>query len=266
MPGAPGYSGNTRSLAQTAARSLLCLTTLPNGKKSRRINRPRRNGRPGNRNSPAGQRSEGRADRVQKLRDDENKRVAELAKQNADRLAAQPRKCAWRTRGLNKTRSARRDRRLQCRATSSGQEQRAKEDAQRQAALEDKAKEGPIRDAGQRYSRPRQNYDIRDPTRRLPNPRWRNMPPSCATGRPRPADAQTADPIDARPGFRSELRSRLSRSDWRPHRRTVRDHNRSAQQPGSLTNASAPLIAYPSPGYAPAAPRTARRQGERKGD
>lgn len=105
------------------------------------------------------------ADRLQKLRDDDNKRTEDLARQNAERAAAQAeemRQARMRADAQTAER-AKLDAAYQDEQNRIAQEDKRRQEAERQARLEEKAKEGPIREAGERYSQALgQNYDMRD--------------------------------------------------------------------------------------------------------
>ena len=104
--------------------------------------------------------------RLQQLRDAENKRVDDLARQNADRLEAQSADMRQAQQRLDaqKVEQARVDALYRAEVEKIAREDRRKQESERQAKLEEKAKEGPINDAGARYGQALgQHYDIRSP-------------------------------------------------------------------------------------------------------
>ena len=104
--------------------------------------------------------------RLQQLRDAENKRVEDLTRQNAERLAAQTEDMRQAQQRLDaqKAEQARLDAAYRAELEKIALEDRRKQESERQAKLEEKAKEGPINDAGARYGQALgQHYDIRSP-------------------------------------------------------------------------------------------------------
>ena len=104
--------------------------------------------------------------RLQQLRDAENKRVEDITRQNAERLAAQTEDMRQAQQRLDaqKAEQARLDAAYRAEVEKIALEDRRKQESERQAQLAEKAKEGPINDAGARYGQALgQHYDIRSP-------------------------------------------------------------------------------------------------------
>jgi hypothetical protein len=104
--------------------------------------------------------------RLQQLRDAESRRVDDIARQNAERLAAQSEDMRQAQQRLDalKAEQARLDAAYRAELEKIALEDRRKQESERQAKLEEKAKEGPINDAGARYGQALgQHYDIRSP-------------------------------------------------------------------------------------------------------
>src|ERR1039458_4769949 len=104
--------------------------------------------------------------RLQQLRDAENKRVEDITRQNAERLAAQTEDMRQAQQRLDaqKAEQARLDAAYRAEVEKIALEDRRKQESERQAQLAEKAKEGPINDAGARYGQAiGQHYDIRSP-------------------------------------------------------------------------------------------------------
>src|ERR1017187_6110081 len=91
--------------------------------------------------------------RLQQLRDAENKRVEDITRQNAERLAAQTEDMRQAQQRLDaqKAEQARLDAAYRAEVEKIALEDRRKQESERQAQLAEKAKEGPINDAGARY-------------------------------------------------------------------------------------------------------------------
>ena len=111
------------------------------------------------------QAAEDEQNRLQQRRDAETKRIDDLAKQNADRLAAQ----AEEMRQAQLRLDAQKEQQARLDAHRAEQEkiasdERRREENERQARLEAQVKEGPIRDAGARYAQALgQHYDFGNP-------------------------------------------------------------------------------------------------------
>jgi hypothetical protein len=216
MPGAPGYPGNTAQPGSDGGKK----SSMPDDLSEREkiaAEQQAAQERQAQETEIARQGKEAKdeADRVQKLRDDENKRVEELAKLNIDRQTAQAEEMR-----LAHARALEQNQKIQAAIDAHNaevyrraQDQKQKEEAERQAKLEEKAKEGPIRNAGERYSQALgQNYDIRDPYASLAKSA---MAEYAAFMRDRQAYdrqiAQAADPIERQA---LDLRKRIEGADY----------------------------------------------------
>jgi hypothetical protein len=216
MPGAPGYSGNTAEPGSNSGKK----SSMPDDLSEREkiaAEQQAAQERQAQETEKArqDQATKDEADRVQKLRDDENKRVEELAKLNIDRQTAQAEEMR-----LAHARALEQNQKIHAAIDAHNaevyrraQDQKRKEEAEHQARLEEKAKEGPIRNAGERYSQALgQNYDIRDPYASLAKSA---MAEYTAFMRDRQAYdrqiAQTVDPIERQA---LDLRKRIEGADY----------------------------------------------------
>ena len=154
------------------------------------------------------------ADRLQKIRDGENRRIEQLAKQNAEQITARAEQmrqeyALLHTDMVRRAQFDSHNAELYRRA----EEQKRKEEIERQARLEEKAKEGPIRDASTRYNQALgQHYDLRDPYASLAKSA---MAEYAAFNRDREAYdqkiAKTADPIERQA---LDLRRRIEGAEY----------------------------------------------------
>ena len=150
-----------------------------------------------------------------KLRDEENRRIEQLAKQNADRRLPPSRANAPGIRApAHQSMVRKRAVRLPQRgAVPPGGRAKAQRGDRTPARLEEKAKEGPIRDAAARYAQALgQHYDLRDPYASLAKSA---MAEYAAFRRDREAYdrqiAKTADPIERQA---LDLRKRIEGADY----------------------------------------------------
>jgi len=153
--------------------------------------------------------------RLQQLRDAENKRVDDIARQNADRLEAQSADMRQAQQRLDaqKAEQARLDAAYRAEVQEKAREDRRKQESERQAKLEEKAKEGPINDAGARYGQALgQHYDLRDHYGSLAKTA---MAEYAAFRRDREAlDQQIAKTADPHERQALDLRKRIEGADY----------------------------------------------------
>lgn len=150
-------------------------------------------------------------DRLQQLRDAENKKVEDAAKQNADRIAAQAEQMRLAQQRLDAEQA--KIAAFHAEQNRIAQEDKRRQEAERQARLEEQAKEGPIRNASYRYGQALgQNYDIRDPYASLAKSA---MAEYAAFSRDREAyDRQIAKAADPLERQALDLRKRIEGADY----------------------------------------------------